>query len=251
LPPFFLSVSRTKHECRLYLKFLGDNKEKGGAPVNSIMFFLLSFCYLGLFIWGVALGKKQVFFHLSNVILLVVLALIYDNFVLAAGKFIGEGSALEQLNTARFWLHALFTPLLILFAWSMSIRADFAWAKRNFWKLFAFLLTLGLIVYEFITSVRGLELKPKWEKGTLSYENVASSHNPVMVITVTLVLAIVGFLLARKRHNPWLLSGVLFMLIAGVFGIWIRAPWFMNTLELGLMASILLTKQKFQTPSPS
>lgn len=51
-----------------------------------------------------------------SVIFLVGLGLVYDNALIAVGKFIGEGTLLEALNLARYWSHAFLTSLLILFA---------------------------------------------------------------------------------------------------------------------------------------
>ena len=40
-------------------------------------------------------------------------ALVYDNLVIGAGRFIGDGPLLEGLNLARVWIHALVTSVLV------------------------------------------------------------------------------------------------------------------------------------------
>src|SRR5690625_1809936 len=48
--------------------------------------------------------------------LIVTLGLVYDNGILAAGSLIGEGPLLENLNWARYVIHAFGTPLLFIYA---------------------------------------------------------------------------------------------------------------------------------------
>src|SRR5699024_10201171 len=116
---------------------------------------------------------------------------------------------LKGLSNARFWIHALFTPTLILFAWSICFEIGLPWAKKTFWKGLAYFLTIGLIIYELVTVVKKLELEPKWNKGVLTYENVLQSDYPVMVIFITLILGIVGFILIKKFHFYWLFIGTI------------------------------------------
>jgi len=85
--------------------------------MDTFIFFMLVFGYVCLLIWGLLLAKGHGFLNLGNLLLLVILGLVYDNLIIATGRFIGEGSVLENLSYVRFWLHALFTPTLILFAW--------------------------------------------------------------------------------------------------------------------------------------
>ncbi|MCM3388293.1 hypothetical protein M3649_09120 [Ureibacillus chungkukjangi] len=209
--------------------------------MNTIIYFLLAFGYLGLLIWGLALSKNNLW-NLTNVLLLVIVGLVYDNLIIALGKFIGEGEMLKVLSYPRFWLHTLFTPTLILFAWSICYTLDLSWAKKTYWKVSFSFLTIGLILYELLTSVMNLELKANHENGVLNYESIEST-SPVMVIFVTLVLLIAGIILLKKFHFYWLLIGTIIMILGSILAIWVRTFPIMNILEILLITSLVLTKQ--------
>src|SRR5690625_3308666 len=165
--------------------------------MSTIIFYLISLGYIGLLIWRFFLAKN-IFLHTSNVLLLVIIGLIYDNLLIASGQFIGEGNTLATLSYLRFYLHALVTPTLILFAWSMYdfINLDDSDQQPSF-KILAILITIGLISYELMTLITGLELTTKWEYGLLTYDATSSMGMPLMIIIVMLVLGLVGFVLFR------------------------------------------------------
>ncbi|MGY0691860.1 hypothetical protein ACW2QC_03595 [Virgibacillus sp. FSP13] len=211
--------------------------------MNTFLFFFLGFGYLCLFIWGLILSRNHGLLNLTNVILLVILGLVYDNLIIAFGRFIGEGNLLETLSYVRFWLHALFTPTLILFAWSICFRIGLPWAKKTFWKVLAWLMTIGLILYELLASIKELELEPKWKNGVLTYESAVQSDSLIMVIIITLVLGIVGIILMKKFRFSWLFIGTLVMISGGILAIWIKNFPIMNVLEFILIVSLLMTKQ--------
>ncbi|MFP3919300.1 hypothetical protein U5N28_15985 [Lysinibacillus telephonicus] len=209
--------------------------------MNTFLYFLLSFGYISLFIFGLILSKKNIL-NATNLFLLVIVGLVYDNLIIALGRSIGEGKLLEGLSYARFWLHALFTPLLILFAWSICFTLGLTWAKKKFWKITFSFLTLGLILYELFSSVIVLKLKAKRENGVLTYESIEPA-SPVMVILVTLVLVIIGIILIKNFHFPWLLIGTIIMTLGSVLAIWITNFPIMNVLEFLLLLTLLLTKR--------
>lgn len=209
--------------------------------MHTFIYFLLAFGYIGLLVWGLILSKKEIR-NLANVLLLVIFGLIYDNLIIASGRFIGEGDLLEKLSYARFWLHALFTPTLVLFAWCICFNLSMRWAKKTFWKVAFTTITLALTLYELFTSIIRLELRLKKEYDVLSYGSVEQS-SPVMVILVTVALIIVGIILLKKFHFPWLLIGTTIMIAGSIVGIWIKNFPIMNTMEFLLILSLLLTRQ--------
>lgn len=211
--------------------------------MDTFLFFSLGFGYLCLFIWVIFPRRRHSLLNLTNVLLLVILGLIYDNLVIAIGSFIGEGDLLQGLSYVRFWLHALFTPTLILFAWSICFRIGLPWAKKTFCKVFVYLMTIGFILYELLTSIRGLELESNWRNDVLTYENASQSDSPVMVILITLVLGIVGFILMRKFHFSWVFVGTLVMILGSILAIWIKNYQIMNVLEFLFIISLLMTRQ--------
>src|SRR5690625_57749 len=213
--------------------------------MNTVLFFVLGFSYVLLFIWGLVFTKNLGLMNLTNVFLLVIFGLIYDNLILAFGKFIGEGNLLQSLSYVRFWLHALFTPTLILFAWKISYRTDTHWAKKKFWKALANILTIGLIFYELFSSAIGLKLEPTCNHGVLSYESAGQSNSPLMVIIITLVLVIVGFNLIIEYRFFWLFIGTLIIISGAILSIWIKSFPIMNVIEYLFIVSLLLTMHFF------
>src|SRR5699024_3843192 len=120
--------------------------EKGCDSMDMSLYIFLGFGYMGLLILRIFLARNHRLFNLTNVRFLVIIGLIYDNLIIAFGKFIGEGNLLKSLSYIRFWLHALFTPTLILLAWDICFRSGLLWAKKLFWKVLAYLITIGLIL---------------------------------------------------------------------------------------------------------
>jgi len=209
--------------------------------MNTLIYFILTIGYIGFFIWGLKLSRRNIW-TLTNTLLLVIIGLIYDNLIIAVGRFIGEGDLLEGLSYVRYLLHALFTPTLILFALGICLKLGFPWAKKTFWKGTFSLITVGLILYELFTSVIGLELKSNEELGLLTYESVESA-GPLMVIFITIVLVIIGILLAKKFRFYWLLIGTIVMTGGSLVARWIESFPIMNILEFILILSLLLTKR--------
>ena len=80
--------------------------------MDPLIFGAFAVGYIVLFVWGVAMARRHDLFRPSNVIPLVIVALIYDNLILATGHLIGEGALLESLHGARYWLHAFLTQFL-------------------------------------------------------------------------------------------------------------------------------------------
>lgn len=210
--------------------------------MHTTLFFFLVLCYLSLFIWGIFLTRKHGVLNLNHVLLLVIIGLVYDNLIIALGKYIGEGNTLIYLSYMRYWLHALFTPTLILFAWDIYSRADLTKTNATLWKAIAYLITIGFICYELFTSIKGLKLEPVWKNGVLTYEDTGHSVS-LMVIFITLILGLVGLHLIIKFRFFWLLFATLTMIIGSVLTIWIKNFPIMNVMELLFIFSLLLTKQ--------
>lgn len=213
--------------------------------MNIILTLALFVAFIFLLIQGIILANKYGWFKLENTLLLVILALVYEMFVLFIGRWVGEGGLLEGLNYVRFWLHALVTPLLILISWKSLFRANFHWAKSDWFKTVAFSLTIALICYEFVTGVLGIQLVPKWEAGILFYENAVKQKFPLMIIVISATIFITGILLWRKLRWPWLLIGVSVMLIGSFITNGLNLSLFTNVFEWMLLFSLLCTK-KFQ-----
>ncbi|WP_255256011.1 hypothetical protein [Priestia megaterium] len=88
--------------------------------VDTILYFLFSFCYIVLFFFSIYVVRKNTSPFYMLFLPLVIAGLIYDNIMIGIGSFIGEGDTLHSLSMLRFWFHALFTPTLVLFAYGVA-----------------------------------------------------------------------------------------------------------------------------------
>ncbi|GEN45532.1 hypothetical protein [Alkalibacillus haloalkaliphilus] len=211
--------------------------------MDMILFFLIMIFHICLFIVAIGLAYRNGWFVVSNVIILVLLALIYDNAMLAFGKFFGEGARLEFYNEIRFWLHALITPLLLLYAWDTIKRAGVKWAKWRSVTWFVLGLTLFLIIYEIVSEVWGLTLEPYVHNGVLAYTKVGSeSGMPLMVMIVTVALLLASIYVGRLQNWIWYFTGVFFMTAGMAAPPPVETGVYDNFLELVLMFSLTTTK---------
>ena len=210
--------------------------------MDTVIYSSLTVAYLILFGLGILLAKGHRWTDIGNVLLLVILALLYDNGILALGKYIGEGDLLRALNLARYYLHALITPLLVLFAWQTLAKANLKWAKKGIVPWLAFLLTLCLIIIEFVTVVKGISLEPTMKHGVLSYKNVGTGDNPpIMIIGVTIVLVVTSIIIWIKQKWPWYFVGTLIMSLAPMIH-FLKTDALHNIAEFVLLVSLLATK---------
>lgn len=210
--------------------------------VDPSLFAAFAVAYVALLAWGIALAVRDRGWTPANLPLLVIAGLVYDNAVLATGSLLGEGALLEGLNLARSWIHALITPLLVVFAWHAIARAGAAWANTRRAAVLAIAAALALMALE-LTHVVGLELVAEREHGVLSYTAAEPAAGPpLMVLLVAAALLVAGFLVWRRQRWPWLLIGTALMAIGSAVPIPIESGAVTNAVELILLVSILATK---------
>lgn len=211
--------------------------------MDTVIYFLLALFYFILLVIGIRLANKDGWLKVGNVLLIVVLALLYDNGVLAIGKFVGEGNLLITLNKMRFWFHAFFTPLLVLFAWNTLVKADIKWAKRTITKSLVVIFTLFLIIIEVVSVTWGISLEPSWKNGILSYKKVGGSgFPPIMIVGVSGMLFITSIIIWWKQKWPWYFLGILSMGLIPIVHFFIKTGALHNLGELTLMMALLATK---------
>ncbi|WP_208588099.1 hypothetical protein [Gracilibacillus suaedae] len=209
--------------------------------MDTFLFSFFTVAYIVLFVLGLLLFRT---YHIQSILLLlpVMVGLIYDNGIIAIGRYIGAGTLLEGLNLARFWIHALFTPMLVLYAWKTLEQGEVLWAKQSLGRISAFLLTVSLVLIELFTEVFGLNLVASVEYGVLSYSsNEISNGPPIMVLGVSLVLFVASIIIWRKQKWPWFFVGSLLMIIGSAVGLPIESGAVINFFELALISSLLCT----------
>ncbi|MEK4131772.1 phospholipid phosphatase [Solibacillus sp. FSL W8-0474] len=210
--------------------------------MDPYIFGFFALAYIVILIWGIAKHKKTA----SAIIFFVILALIYDNAILAVGHLFGEGELLKNLSYGRFWLHAIFTPTLIIFSLLVMREANIEFAYKK-WVAFSFgALWIVAMIVEYFMELSGLELAPKESYGVLNYSTTeAASGPPPMILIVLVALLIAAVTLAWKRKWWWMLVGTIFMTIGSAVPIDIGSDAITNAFELFLIATLMWTAIHF------
>lgn len=216
--------------------------------MDTFLYFLFAALYAILLIWGLYGIRKQDLARWTSVIYIVIMPLIYDNLLLATGKWIGEGELLESLNFSRFCLHALITPLLVMYSIGTLRESGIEWAKKKWLVILGILYTVGLIVLEFSIEVKGLELEVVKEYGVISYSNVEEATGPpIMVLLVTLILIVASAILWKNTKWPVFFIGAVVMTIGSAVPINVDSGAVTNAFELILIFTLIWTKRRLIT----
>ena len=211
--------------------------------MDKWLYLLFALAYLVLFIFMIRSMKRNGIASLSNVLILVILPLIYDNTILGVGSWIGEGQTLEVLNTARYWMHAILTPLLIVFSLGVLRRARVNWANTSaaLWITVAYAFAAFMV--ELFTVLLNLSLEAEVKYGVLSYASTNSpSGPPIMILMVTLALLVSSIILWKRTGWFWMFIGVALMLVGSMIDIPIESAAITNAFELILLTSLVMTK---------
>ena len=146
----------------------------------------------------------------------VILGLVYDNIIIAIGRFIGEGALLSQLSIVRFVIHGLLTPLMIMFAWRMGQGFGLSWGEKPavYWGFAG--LTAVMVALGSYTEIITLTLKPIWDGDILRYTHADPSGPPIPSIVVIVVAIVVGaFLWRQKKWWVMCVGAILMFIFAG------------------------------------
>lgn len=213
--------------------------------MDTVLFFGFAAAYALLFIWGITLASRHGWITPANLPLLVVAGLLYDNLAIASGRYLGEGQLLEAMSYGRFWLHALLTPLLVIWSWHAIRRAGVRWAATRWAALVAVLITAALIALEIFTTLAGLDLEATVEYGVVSYSDSAPpSGPPLMVLFVAAALIFAGFLLWRSQQWIWLLVGTVLLAVGSGVPLPLESGAVTNLFELILLTSVIATNAR-------
>ncbi len=180
--------------------------------MQSIYFLLAGLVQLGIAIYGVQKMRKF-FNYYALLVLLVVFGLAYDNFVLAAGGFIPAGDLLKTLNAPRYWMHALFTPVMMIAAFGALRLTGSKFAQGKSWHIIICVLATALIALGSYSDILNLTLEPETSGGLTRYVNTFDflKGPPIPAVATVLVVLIFGVVLWRNTRFPWMFAGALVM----------------------------------------
>jgi hypothetical protein len=169
----------------------------------SPVFALMALCHFGLFLWSLRLPPSG--FPLLFLRCLLV-ALSFDNLVIALGPLLHASTIYGAMSTLRFWVHAMLLPFLLVFVagvMSFYIRR----VQIRLWlSAVACVLALLAVVYGYLYDLASLELVAADYYPRLV---AADSQPPFATIAVNLLAVIAGAWLWRRANWPWLFAGAL------------------------------------------
>lgn len=215
--------------------------------MDTFLYTFYSLAYVALLAWSLSETPARFRWSLRSFVHLVIIGLIFDNAVIASGKFIGEGEFLAFLNGMRYWFHAFITPTLVLYALGLLRLTNEKW-RRSRLALGSFLLiTAGLIVYEIQAGILNKTLEPVWEYGVLRYNTVESSSGPpIMILLVMAVLLVTSIILWKLTKWPWMFGALCIILVLNVIPFDFASSAVTNGFELLLMLLLAVTKRHYE-----
>ncbi|MFF3611562.1 hypothetical protein [Streptomyces sp. NPDC002580] len=174
-------------------------------------------------------------------------ALAYDSLVVATGAAVGEGAVLEALNTGRFLVHAVLTPLAVVCG-ALLLGPDRRTARWA-WGVAGALSVLGVL-----TTLPGLELEPRTWADTLRYTDAGDAGAPVAAVLAILALLVIGLVTWRRHGVPWVALGALAVFVASALAF--RVPPLGNLGEALMLAGLLAARRDRRldvngTPAPA
>lgn len=157
----------------------------------SILFAVLAAGQLALVGWC-GLRYRRTGDRMLIVPALVGAALVYDNAILAAGRWIGVGGTLETLSGFRFVAHIVLTPLLMPWACAVAGLAGVVWMRRLRVRVGVYAGMLSVIALGVFGELTRLTLRPAEWAGTIRYTTEHSSPAGLLPPVVTAVVVLVA-----------------------------------------------------------
>ncbi|MDJ0707976.1 MAG: hypothetical protein QNJ46_32285 [Leptolyngbyaceae cyanobacterium MO_188.B28] len=171
-----------------------------------VLHLIYALADLGLLIWDVRLWPQANDMVLALLVLLL-LASIYDNLIISAGCFLGEGEFLKSLNTLRFLFHDLLVPLFVVITVELAHQGGVSWAAYPSSRLLGWIIVLGMIGFGLITRFLKLDMAPVTFAGTLRYTETQNMLLPLAAILTTLLVIGEGVSIWRQLQWPWVFMG--------------------------------------------
>lgn len=148
--------------------------------------------------WGVEISL--------GVVAALAAGLVYENTLLAGGRFIGQTPLLQSLSAYRYLAHS-FAPALAFVGAEMAARSGVDWADNLVCKGGIALALALAIGGSFVESWFLLETKPMYRFGILNYGYKNPTFSKIVpVITATVLLLIVGVAASKTDAAVWPLA---------------------------------------------
>ncbi|MEN9562619.1 MAG: hypothetical protein RIR73_863 [Chloroflexota bacterium] len=208
--------------------------------MQNIIFVVVGFIQLGIAIYGTMQMRKH-FNWYALLVLIVVYGLAYDNFVIGLGATIGEGDLLKSLNVPRFWVHALFTPAMMVASFGALRMTGSNFAQSKAWHIIICTLATVLIALGSYIDILNLDLffNPNGVVARYSNGFEFMKGPPIPAVLTIIVVVIFGVVIWRNIKWPWLFVGALLMFIAAPMA---SIPIMQNVGEIAFAAGLVTTQ---------
>jgi hypothetical protein len=208
--------------------------------MQNIIFILVAAIQLGIAIYGTSQTRRH-FNWYALLVLIVIYGLAYDNFIIGLGATIGEGSLLKTLNAPRFWVHALFTPAMMIASFGALRMTGSNFAQSKVWHTVICAIATALIALGSYIDILNLELffNPDGEVARYSNGFEFMKGPPIPAVLTIIFVIIFGIMLWRNIKWPWLFIGGLLMFIAAPMA---DIPIMQNIGEVAFSAGLITTQ---------
>ncbi|MCH9695372.1 MAG: hypothetical protein K0U72_12750 [Gammaproteobacteria bacterium] len=176
----------------------------------------------------------------------LLLALMYDNIVLAFGTREFDQAWYYSASWLRYGMHVLVLPPLVIAALQLANRSGVLWANRRLVIMASLLFVAAGLAIGIVTELLGLELVRETLFGHVRFVS-ADSMPPIATILTNIVVLIIAACIWRIAAWPWLFLGALTIFL--VNGVSAGMPWSIvsgNLAEVLFAAGWVLTLQRFK-----
>ncbi len=175
----------------------------------------------------------------SALLLFVLGGLVYDNFMLAfGGSLFDESTAFQLASYPRYVMHALFTPLLIMFcalsAERLAIPGYENRGRLTLWGAVTFFAVLAGVAGEL-----ELTLGYAIDDGVYAYKATGEAGPPLAEIATVVSMLIIGGAMQRYARWPWVLLSSATMFVLALF--FLENGLLQNIGEILLLSSCVAT----------
>ena len=167
----------------------------------SYIFLLLALGHVALLLWS--LRQSLTGFPVCYLRCLL-LAMAFDNLMIAAAPALVGSSTYAELSVLRFWLHGIVLPGLLVFVASIlcELLAGARLRRALLWS--AWLLSLGAVTYGYLYELASLNLArdefyPRMVR--------TDGQIPYATILVNLLVIVAGTWVWKRAGWPWLFLG--------------------------------------------
>ncbi len=192
----------------------------------TALFFVYGLLQFGLFVWLVRLWRETRE-PIALVLMLPQFFLIWDNWRVAAGPFLGFGDLLYWLSWPSFWIHWFAGCWLIIAAGAFLRLAGFEFAQSK-WVMGAFCAVAFALMLHDLPNFWTQDIYPVCEYDLIRYGGSVTEATrcspdqalsgvrefPLAPVVTCFVLIGTGLLLWIRRGFPWLFLGSFLMLIS-------------------------------------